>query len=57
MSVVQQQLDWREVGADEDWDVAWLDNSVSVTRVMRLSTGQAGAAAQACFMPWQLMSS
>ena len=44
VSVAQQKLDWREVGSDEDWDLAWLDSSVSVTRVMRLSTGQVSAA-------------
>ena len=42
VSVVQQKLGWREVEASESWDIAWIDSSVSATRVMRLFSSQVG---------------
>ena len=40
MSVVQQKLNWRDAEEGTDWDVAWLDSSVNITRVMRLRPNQ-----------------
>ena len=37
---VQKRLGWREVGDDQEWQLAWIDTSVALERVMKLKPTQ-----------------
>eukprot|EP00798_Chlamydomonas_sp_ICE-L_P020154 gene20154-26888_t len=40
LRIVQRKLGWIEVGDDDDWEVYWTDTSVTIERIMKLTSTQ-----------------